>query len=73
MQLLVDCGIAQELTGKRRGRVFAYGKYLNILNEGIDEPAGAGPQCSGASWARHKGGVSARWLSTRVRASSCAA
>ena len=43
MQSLVDCGIAHELTGKRRGRVFAYREYLNILNEGIDS-SGEGPQ-----------------------------
>lgn len=36
MQLLVDCGIAQEVTGRRRDRVFAYRKYLSILNEGVD-------------------------------------
>ena len=43
MAILVDCGIALELTGKSRGRVFAYREYLNILNEGIDS-SGAGPQ-----------------------------
>ena len=43
MQLLVDCGIAQEITGKSRGRVFAYRMYLSILNEGIDS-SGDGPQ-----------------------------
>ena len=43
MQSLVACGIAHELTGKRRGRVFAYRKYLNILNEGIDS-SGENPQ-----------------------------
>ena len=35
MELLEDCGIAQEVTGRSRGRVFAYRKYLNILDEGI--------------------------------------
>ena len=43
MAILVDCGIALELTGKSRGRVFAYREYLNILNEGIN-PSGEGPQ-----------------------------
>lgn len=36
MQLLVDCGIAQEVTGRHRDRVFAYRKYLSILSEGFD-------------------------------------
>lgn len=34
MQILVDLGIARELTGQRRNRVFVYGAYLDILNEG---------------------------------------
>lgn len=31
---LVELGILRELTGRRRGRVFAYGSYLEILSEG---------------------------------------
>jgi len=27
-------GIAKEITGKKRGRIFAYSEYLNILNQG---------------------------------------
>ncbi|MBA2565055.1 MAG: Fic family protein [Gemmatimonadetes bacterium] len=38
MDLLVENGIAHELTGKRRGRVFAYSRYLAILNEGTEPP-----------------------------------
>jgi Fic family protein len=34
MLSLVDMGIARELTGQRRNRVFVYDAYLNILNEG---------------------------------------
>ncbi len=34
MLALVDMGIARELTGQRRNRVFVYDAYLNILNEG---------------------------------------
>lgn len=34
MALLVDTGIARELTGNRRNRVFSYDAYLSILNEG---------------------------------------
>ena len=36
MELLVDLGIAPELTGKRRNRVFAYDRYLAILSEGTE-------------------------------------
>ncbi len=36
IDLLVDLGVARELTGKRRGRVFAYDQYLSILNEGTE-------------------------------------
>ena len=31
---LVELGILRELTGRRRGRVFAYSSYLEILSEG---------------------------------------
>lgn len=31
---LVELGIARELTGQRRNRVFVYDAYLAILNEG---------------------------------------
>ena len=34
--LLMELGIAQEITGRKRGRVFAYGRYLAILNEGVE-------------------------------------
>jgi hypothetical protein len=34
MQSLVSIGIARELTGQRRNRVFVYEAYLGILNEG---------------------------------------
>ncbi len=36
MDLLSELGIARELTGKRRNRVFAYDAYLAILNEGTE-------------------------------------
>ena len=36
MDLLVDARVARELTGKRRNRVFAYGRYLDILSEGTE-------------------------------------
>ena len=40
MDLLVDRGIAREITGKRRGRLFAYDEYVAILNEGTEMEEG---------------------------------
>ncbi len=34
MELLSQLGIARELTGRRRNRLFAYEGYLRLLNEG---------------------------------------
>lgn len=36
LELLVQLGIARELTGRRRGRIFAYDGYMKILNEGTE-------------------------------------
>ena len=36
MEALVELGIAREVTGRRRGRMFAYDGYLSILNEGTE-------------------------------------
>jgi len=36
MQRLIDLGIARELSGRRRNRVYAYDQYLAILNEGTE-------------------------------------
>jgi len=38
MALLEDVGIAKELTGKKRNRVFGYSRYLAILAEGTETP-----------------------------------
>jgi Fic family protein len=38
MDLLVELGMARELTGKRRNRLFVYERYLAILNEGTEPP-----------------------------------
>lgn len=38
MQTLIQLGIARELTGQRRNRIFVYDGYLNILNEGSEGP-----------------------------------
>jgi Fic family protein len=39
MDALVRLGVARELTGRQRNRIFAYDRYLAILNEGT-EPLG---------------------------------
>jgi len=36
LELLADLGIARELTGRRRNRVFAYPRYLAALEEGTE-------------------------------------
>ncbi len=36
MATLVDMGIAREITGQERNRLFAYDAYLHILNEGTE-------------------------------------
>ena len=38
MEWLVDHGIAREITGKRRDRLFVYDQYLSILSEGTEVP-----------------------------------
>jgi Fic family protein len=38
MKHLEAAGIVRELTGKQRGRVFGYDRYLRILNEGTTTP-----------------------------------
>ena len=38
MEVLVRHGIAQEITGKRRNRLFFYQQYVSILNEETENP-----------------------------------
>jgi Fic family protein len=38
MELLAKIGIARELTGRPRNRLFVYDRYLSILNEGTEAP-----------------------------------
>ena len=38
MQTLAEQGIARELTGRPRNRLFAYDRYLSILAEGTETP-----------------------------------
>jgi len=36
MKILENLGVAQELTGRRRNRLFGYGRYVAILGEGTE-------------------------------------
>ncbi len=36
MSLLVDLGIAREITGRKRNRLYAYRRYLSLLGEGTE-------------------------------------
>ena len=36
MELLIELGIAREITGGRRNRLFAYDRYLDVLSEGTE-------------------------------------
>lgn len=35
---LETAGILREVTGRRRGRLYAYEEYMQLLNEGTTEP-----------------------------------
>ena len=37
-------GVAREVTGRRRGRVYVYDEYLSILSEGTERPAIPAPE-----------------------------
>lgn len=41
MRGLEEAGIVREVTGKKRNRVFAYDRYLSILNEGTEPTPGS--------------------------------
>ena len=34
MKLLEELGVAREVTGRKRNRVYAYDRYISILGEG---------------------------------------
>ena len=38
MEVLLELGIARELTGKRRNRLYVYDRYLAVLSEGTGAP-----------------------------------
>ena len=40
LRLLEKLGIAREITGRQRGKVFSYERYLAVLREGTEEPPG---------------------------------
>lgn len=40
LRLLEDLGIAREITGRQRGKVFSYERYVALLREGTEEPPG---------------------------------
>jgi len=33
---LIDLGLVREITGRKRGRVFSYGPYLDLLQQGME-------------------------------------
>lgn len=43
---LIRLNIVREVSGRRRDRIFAYDKYLNLLNEGTETPQGLPPSPS---------------------------
>ncbi len=50
MSLLIEMGIARELTGKKRNRIFVYDRYLALLSEGTEVPVRAtGDRDTGAA------------------------
>ena len=40
LRILEDLGIVQEVTGRRRGRIYAYERWLAFLRKGTEEPPG---------------------------------
>ena len=40
LRLLDSLGIVREITGRQRGRVFTYERYLAVLREGTEDPPG---------------------------------
>ncbi|MGH7740848.1 MAG: Fic family protein [Candidatus Eiseniibacteriota bacterium] len=38
LRALTDLGLVREITGRKRGRVFGYSSYLEVLNQGTDLP-----------------------------------
>ena len=36
LAVLLELGIAREITGKQRHRIYTYDRYMNLLNEGTE-------------------------------------
>ena len=41
LRVLEDLDIVREVTGRQRGRIYAYERYLAVLREGTEDPAGS--------------------------------
>ena len=37
LKAMSQLGLVREITGRRRGRVFSYTPYLEVLNEGMEQ------------------------------------
>ena len=55
MARLTEAGILRETTGRQRGRLFAYGRYIDILNT-YPEPRDRAFAAMTRRWARCPGG-----------------
>lgn len=40
LRVLEDLDIVREITGRQRGRVYTYERYLAVLREGTEDPPG---------------------------------
>lgn len=40
LRILEDLEIVEEVTGRQRGRIYTYERYLAVLREGTDDPPG---------------------------------
>ena len=40
LRLLEELDIGREITGRQRGKVFTYERYLAVLREGTEDPPG---------------------------------
>ena len=70
MAALAELGLARELTGNRRNRVFSYQRYLAILGEGTSrcETGRQLPLQAGPSWQDSAGNFAGNWKESRSQA-----
>jgi hypothetical protein len=38
IETLREAGLVKEITGRKRGKIFSYHEYMNIMNEGTGLP-----------------------------------